>query len=567
LVDEQFSLRPLSNPDLFIKSVLPEEMAGHFLFDGEYAENFVSEDNKGQIREAVRDILGCQLLEMAISDLGEVSKEYRSNMSKLEKSPELSRLREQIDSGQEKIEEYNRQLQHSVEKRASIEKQVQDIDTRLTKIPDTKELQKYRLKLEDDLKRGKIEKQNAELEVYSWIGDNSRYLVSDKVAMDVVSYLDIQCDHGRIPAPYNEHFVNSLLSSNRCICGRSLDAESNEYQLVTQLLQTAGNKFLMDRVIKIKSQVSSLKQRKQDAPSKLQIANQRLAKSNSDLDYIENELGVVGKKLAGINFEEVGGLEFRRQNLRNELGKLNQDIGSLKSNIERIQDEVNTDQSKHDNLSRQFAQLQPIRAKKKLCDDLLKIFTEHLKHEEEKARRQLEHMIAQIIDKTSRKNFVVELDRDFALYLKSNDDVKREMPKSSGENQLLSLAFTAALVNYAKVREDSNSADLLKGTIAPLVLDSPFGQLDLVYRVATAEFIPAMARQVVLLLSRSQGDKSVLDALYPHVGKEYVLVRHNTGVRNEGQQLETREIHGKTICLTQYDSHFNGTELIEVTSV
>ena len=57
-----------------------------------------------------------------------------------------------------------------------------------------------------------------------------------------------------------------------------------------------------------------------------------------------------------------------------------------------------------------------------------------------------------------------------------------QLPKSSGENQLLGLAFTAALVEFARVRQNADDYRLLRGTVAPLVLDSPFGQLDEDYR-------------------------------------------------------------------------------------
>ena len=44
----------LPNPDAFINTVIPKGMAGHFLFDGEHAEVFLGEDNRGSIRRAVR---------------------------------------------------------------------------------------------------------------------------------------------------------------------------------------------------------------------------------------------------------------------------------------------------------------------------------------------------------------------------------------------------------------------------------------------------------------------------------------------------------------------------------
>ena len=105
------------------------------------------------------------------------------------------------------------------------------------------------------------------------------------------------------------------------------------------------------------------------------------------------------------------------------------------------------------------------------------------------------------------------------------------VPRSGGENQLMSLAFTSALIEYSRLRAGASGEILSPGTVAPLVLDSPFGQLDAQYREATASFVPRMASQVVLLVSSSQGDKTVMDALEPHIGAEYVLVSENRGDR------------------------------------
>ena len=62
------SMITLDSPDTFINTVIPRDMASHFLFDGEHAEVFLGEDNKGSIKSAIRDILGCSLIETAIAD-------------------------------------------------------------------------------------------------------------------------------------------------------------------------------------------------------------------------------------------------------------------------------------------------------------------------------------------------------------------------------------------------------------------------------------------------------------------------------------------------------------------
>ena len=48
----------LPNPDTFINTVISNNMAGHFLFDGEHAEVFPGEENKARIKKVVQDILG-----------------------------------------------------------------------------------------------------------------------------------------------------------------------------------------------------------------------------------------------------------------------------------------------------------------------------------------------------------------------------------------------------------------------------------------------------------------------------------------------------------------------------
>jgi len=115
----------------------------------------------------------------------------------------------------------------------------------------------------------------------------------------------------------------------------------------------------------------------------------------------------------------------------------------------------------------------------------------------------------------------------------------------------------------AKVRQNAQDYKLLPGTIAPLVLDSPFGQLDPAYRTTTAQFIPKRARQVVLLLSQSQGSPEVLEALQDRVGAEFLLVRHNREEIGD-RKPESRYFKGEEFKTAVFDSAFDGTEVMEI---
>jgi DNA sulfur modification protein DndD len=160
-----------------------------------------------------------------------------------------------------------------------------------------------------------------------------------------------------------------------------------------------------------------------------------------------------------------------------------------------------------------------------------------------------------------RKPATVKLDRHYQLKL--FDETGVEVAKSTGENQLLGLAFTGAIAKYAKERQDNVDDILLPGTIAPLVVDSPFGHLDPLYRRGVAEFLPNLASQVILLVSTSQASEEVMTTLADKIGQEYLLTRHNLS-DGAGKQPEHIEIKGKTYDLTTYNSEIEGTRITEV---
>jgi DNA sulfur modification protein DndD len=191
--------------------------------------------------------------------------------------------------------------------------------------------------------------------------------------------------------------------------------------------------------------------------------------------------------------------------------------------------------------------------------ELLQAF---LKANEEAARKEIEAAVNTVLAVTARRDYKFEVDESFQIRLLFPNGTPT--PKSGGENQMMSLAFLAALVEYAKKRSASDDDGLfIPATVAPLVLDSPFGQLDNAYRRSTAEFVPSMAPQVVLMVSSSQGKEEVYEALQDRIGKEYVLIAHNREERGEkGEDVLT--IGGVNLPTTLFGQPRSMTEIREV---
>ena len=558
---DQGSQIDIPTPDTFINTVIPQDMASHFLFDGEHAEVFLGESNHTSIRSAVRDILGCSLIETAIADLKDVSSHFRKQIPSTPATTRIAELNSHIDKLITQTDQAEKEGERLEKLHQLTETQINDIEDKLRNTSAAKVLQQNRDRLENQRKRAERQQKEAADEVYKWLGENGRYIVSRKITEETFEFLEDKEHRGRIPSPYNEEFVKDILTEETCICGARLDPGSPAAQKVAQLLNKAANQLIRDRITKVRARLSNLKAERAKAPNLLTKAEERLADCNSELSSIEAELGEIHEKLKDINFDDIASREERRAELRKESSGINRQIGVLKNGISEAEREKTEIDNKINLLAQQDKQTVIYALRRNLCESIKGILELHLVEEENAAKKVLRSGIKKILESTTHKVLTLRMTDEYAISLVNAEGMA--LPKSSGENQLLGLAFTAALVEFAKVRENARDNRLLPGTIAPLVLDSPFGQLDEAYRTTTAQFIPKMARQLVLLLSRSQGSPEVLEALQDHVGAEFLLVRHNKGPIGERKQ-ESRHFKGEEFKTSIFDSTFDGSTVMEI---
>jgi DNA sulfur modification protein DndD len=552
----------LPNPEAFINSVIPRGMVGHFLFDGEHAEVFLGEDNRGSIRRAVQDILGCSLIKTAISDLADAATYYRKQMPASRASTSMATISARIDSLASQIETATGALdglQGDIER---IEQQIADIEDKLRNSAAARQIQMRRDKATAELVRARQRASAGQDEVLKWLGDNGRYLVSTRITDLAMDHLKQQDTKGKLPSPYNEEFVKDLLEMEKCICGAELKLGSHAHDSVAGLLTKAANATMRSRVGKVRAQLAQLRSERSRAPGRLEAANKRLVEARQDISRLEADLQEISEQLSGINFDEIATRESKRNELRSEANKKREKIGAFSRQIQSSMSEKSAAERELQKLAGEDAGAKVFMSRYTLCEALKARLERELVEEEKQARSVLRKSISKILERTSRKNFRLQMTEDYSISLVN--EAGTQLPKSSGENQLLGLAFTAALVEFAKLRQNAEDHRLLRGTVAPLVLDSPFGQLDDDYRKTTAQYVPAMAGQVVLMVSKSQSSGGVLDALQDRIGEEYVLIRRNKGARGE-RTPEIRQFGGKDVETAVFDADYDGSGFLRVT--
>ena len=552
---------PLHSPSTFINTVIPREMASHFLFDGEHAEFFLAEKSNGSIRDAVRDILGCSLIETAIEDLRTASVYFLRQIPSAKVTKQSEELKRDIESLTDQIKEQELEITNARKQRNATNQQIEDIDKKLLNTELAKQLQERRSLLSDGLDRAKKRQQDQENEVFRWVGEESRFIVSKRITEETLSLLNEKENRGQIPSPYNEEFVKDILDAEECICGAVLKPGSPEHMKVAELFGKAANPVLRDRITRVRARLSNLKSQRLRAPGILNKTTRSLTESREEIGRIESELADISRQLKGIDTDEIAEREHRRSGLYKNLESINLNIGRVEAETKSAEKLKNNKEQELLAFGKQDERTELFTLRHDLCKSIMNHLEQQLESEESQAREFLRRSIHRILESTSRKILRLKMTDDYSISLVNTDDIA--LPKSSGENQLLGLAFTAALVEFAKERENSKNNQLLPGTIAPLVLDSPFGQLDPSYRRTTAEFIPNMARQVVLLVSKSQGSQIELNALENHLGAEYILLRHNKEAAGN-RKVDTQVFGDRELDIVVFDDEFDGTSVEEV---
>ncbi len=548
-VEKNGSVSPLTAPRTFIESVVPPEMAKYFFFDGESAESFSSATNFQAIGEAIRNILGVSLANTAITDLKDIRRLIDRELGQIHGDEKLNLIEDELFKKTEQLEqalEFKSNFKTDI---ATYRAQRDQIANELRELEGSRVIQTQRDDKERDLTQINEDLAITRTEIVKWIGQKSLPLVSRKLTQETLDFVDEAKLKGRIPSPYREDVVKELLEQEACICGREIKSGTKEWKAVAGLLINAASSEVVDRALRARGRIGFLREQASDAPSILHSIQSRLSKMVSKRDELEQVIAELGQKIQNLPLKEIAEKERARKDLDIMIERENRRMGEMEAAIRKLEAEKLQLDRDLEKAARSNKQARKLLTKRKLLESAAKFLEELLKQYESQARNTIEDQVNVILDKVAHKEYKCKINSDFSIDLTFSDG--RSTPKSGGENQLLSLVFIASLVKFAETRADDDDFILKPGTIAPLVLDAPFGQLDTSYQESTASWIPQLSQQVVLLVSSSQGNPKVLSALEQFIGAEYLLISANREQRND-RVPTTLVLHGKKHTTSLY---------------
>lgn len=527
-IDEQGKFSRSANPISRINQIIPEKMHSYFFFNGERIEKLANVSAAGEIRDAIRTLMGLEVVERGSDHLERlVIKAFRKEATE-SASATYRELLEKSEKCIGKRNEIYEERNTARESYKGFQNELDAINSSFEQIADARAQAEQRRGLNQENNRVKEERESlrqSKMELIAQIG--ALAFLRESIS-SVSSSLEECRKRGELPYKIRLTFIDDLLHEGRCICGSELADGSEERESVEAYRDRATGEDLEAAFTDTVSNLRAMPRERERLFSQLKIWSSKEAEYIKRLKKISEELDEISGSLESSEIEDVKRLENRRNELMRlqageqlRIEKADDEIDQLKNELSDIGREIEKvkSESKKEDIARRRLEFADS------CQVLLDNLHESLAEE---TRNHLSDRVNATFRQILRKDFYAEIGTDYTLRIYKDIPGVGKQPvseKSTGENQVISLSFIASLVSLAKERNKAKG-DFFKGGVFPIIMDSPFGALDRDYREKIAEHIPELADQVIVFASNSQWSKEVDAKCRPFIGKEYSLIYH-----------------------------------------
>lgn len=551
-IDDGNSVEISNEPSLFINSIIPKDMAGYFISDGEGSDLAVDSNGFISVRRSVRDILGFNIAEKTIQDLVKIKSEVRGEIKKFDKDKELADLEDNIQTLDERISEYQKILSGNRSALEEYEINKRQIDTQLgsSSSDAVKQLQLDRKRLtkeleeEESILKSHENKKILLIRQYSWAA------FAQKLTKEAIDFIDESELKGTIPAPYNLQLVKDILERTECICGACINPGTEAYANINKLLATAADPLLLNRLQKARSRLTSVKTLYPQAKGMLDDNFINCQRSRDRIQSLEEQISKCSDKIRDMDDEAINTLEHNRKKLEVKIAETNRTIARAENNIElstKSKISLSAEASRIEGLS---PRAKVLKNKLTLIEEVEKRILFELSNAEISIYQKLKDKINLFLDKYLTQDYKVAMTSDFRIGLEERNG--KPVPVSGGEGAILSFIFISSLISIAREIKNTKSNILTPGAIAPLIFDAPFSKLDASYAPNVAKALPALVDQLVIFMYKDDG-KNIADTIQKEgrLGRVYYFTQESAAHQGD-KEVVNYMINEQKIAATVY---------------
>ncbi len=545
--DHKFSLDVLQKdgqtkrnitPHQTLQAILPKDMQPYFFFNGERIEKLAGVNESEQIQDAIRKLMGLELVDRAEGHLKKIKRDYRSQV-KESVSGEQKTLHELIEKYEAEVDGLKASIKRAKERGATAVHTLKSIDSELKQHEEPRKLQDRRNSLNTEITNSNAEIEKINTKQKSLINNGAFLVISESLFQDCGAVVEEYRNRGVLPYRIRDLYIDDLIEKGTCICGNKIEKGSREHGYLKEERKKSGSSDLDDAYTMVSALLKNHQENVDSYKASYKEEARSLKKYFDINEGARHQLDEVSAQLVKIDDDHIAKLErqyidevkIRDTAQQDEFG-YTRDLEESKNILAEKKKELS---HLEDRLSKQNF------ARKRL--EKTELMIEAVENLKEAFSVQVREELSKKVDATFqsiiRKPVRAIIDEKYRLRVLKKAADGEEYPvyeQSTAEMQITSLSFISSIIALAKERHTVEHK-YFRGGLYPLVMDSPFGSLDPDYRKKVAAGVSELAEQVIMFVSSSQWAGGVKQACENKVGKSYQLIYHSPKV-NKSQEDE-----------------------------
>ena len=548
-------------PDI-IERILPASLHQFFFFDGERIDGFFRQDRGHNVAEDTKELLGVKILDRAIEHLKKAKRTLQEELQELGDARTKELLSKQIKLEHEQ-EQLAAELKGNVVKVKQLEQQKYNLSCQLLNISGADKIQQLKNQLVEQQKNTKKDLIQSKSELKKILSQTSYKAFLTDLSDRFLQLLQDKRDRGQLSSGIKQEFIQQLLKQQSCICGATLTPKTQSYHNVAAWSNKAELSNIEESAIRLETEV-----------------NKTILQTNEFWQQLDRQQAQINHQYLEINRLEV---EINRANKQlqtypnRDTQQLQQQIEQIEAQIKRLILEQGANQQqqsdRHERLQKlikQITQHKLTQSRQQVAQKRIYATQESIARLnevrnllEKQFRIALEQKVREIFSFISFTPYTPKLSPNYELTLVQNiAGTEVVVAASTGENQILSLSFIGGIIDRVRQWSQRNTLVGYDSSTFPIVMDSPFGSLDQIYRQQVAKAIPELANQLVIFATKTQWRGEVQTETKSRIGREYVLTYYSPKMDCQPDWLDLKQ---QNYPLVRHSlNNFEYTEIVAI---
>lgn len=513
-----------------IDTILGPSMKEYFFFDGEGIGKLADSSRPDLVQKGIKNVMKIDTRTTAYDLIKEAKKTFDKESAKIQTNSGITDIpEERIDQIDDQLVVKKSNLSKAIEDRDIYEKKLSAIDKELMQIKETKPKIEERKRFEEELKSVESELINAHNKQKDLVTKSAYLALSHEAFSNVSNIIENKQKRGELPLiGIGKHFIEELMREHRCICGEELIEGGSHYKHLENIMKRATAKSELEgNLSSLGSFVESHKNDNKDFISRLKDSRHAIKELEKKKSRLEQEITRITDEIdKWLDHDKEERLDLKRTETLNEKDEKIKLIAQLEIEIEQLNTEMKKakkDLAVSQSISEEVSLL---RNRISFCEEAMSMLEEKNKEEIESIRIELSERLSKRFEAMLHSEKKAYLDESFRLVVVGKDG--NISGKSRGEAKLISLIFISTLIELAKEKEMSMENDYLStgAGVYPIIVDSPYGEFDAVYKKTISTALKELSPQVIILLNQEQWNEDIESVFHDSLAHAYRLIAH-----------------------------------------